>query len=57
VATTRDDLVARPVTTGLGVLGMPGSRRTAACARSANRGPEKTVVVAARGHRQAQQRP
>ena len=24
MATTRDDLVARPVTTGLGVLGMPG---------------------------------
>ena len=34
MATTRDDLVARPVTTGLGVLGMPGFTGTGPAVRA-----------------------
>jgi len=51
VATTRDDLVARPVTTGLGVLGMPGFTAYGGLRAIGKPRPGETVVVAARGRR------
>jgi hypothetical protein len=47
VATTRDDLVARPVTTGLGVLGMPGFTAHGSLRAIGKPRPGETVVVAA----------
>jgi NADPH-dependent curcumin reductase len=47
VATTRDDLVARPVTTGLGVLGMPGFTAYGGLRAIGKPRPGETVVVAA----------
>ena len=47
MATTRDDLVARPVTTGLGVLGMPGFTAHGSLRAIGKPRPGETVVVAA----------
>ena len=47
MATTRDDLVARPVTTGLGVLGMPGFTAYGGLRAIGKPRPGETVVVAA----------
>ena len=47
MATTRDDLVARPVTTGLGVLGMPGVHGVRRPARDRQTAARRDVVVAA----------